>query len=258
MDFSNYKFRCSALGNLVSASGKFTDGNKTYIREVFIGALNNVRKEVTSKYFEKGLFEEESGISLLNDTLYRGQLCVKNKERKQNDYIHGEADCIKGGYVYDIKNAWDVFTFGNASLTHNYRWQLIGYMWLWEMDKARLFYCLNDTPEHILATEERRLFYAGNYVSIESPDYIEDCRKLREKHVHSHRPLWERFKVFDVERADEDIERLKASINQARAYMDELYAEHTAHVERNMELMGYTPSIFTAQHDASVGAMIVE
>ncbi|MDI6963987.1 hypothetical protein QMN65_26050, partial [Escherichia coli] len=77
---------------------------------VYAGAVNGVRKEVTSKYFEKGLFEEQSGIDLLNDTIYKGQLVVKNKERKNNGFIQGECDVIKDGYVYDIKNAWDVFT----------------------------------------------------------------------------------------------------------------------------------------------------
>jgi hypothetical protein len=237
MDFTNYKFRCSALGNIVSKSGKFTDGNKTYIDEVFAGIVHNCRKEVNSKFFEKGLFEEESGITLLNQTLYKNSLVLKNKERKENDFIHGEADCIKDGIVYDIKNAWDCFTFEKAELTHNYKWQLVGYAWLWGLDKARLFYCLNNTPEHLILDEERMLFYKGNYGTFENQDYVNDCFDLRKKHTHDNKPLQERFKCFDVEVLESDIESLKQSVVKAREYMNELFEIRNNRIKSNIELM---------------------
>lgn len=238
MNFDNYKFRCSALGKIVSKSGKFTDGNKTYIEEVFNGEVYNVRKEITSKYFEKGLFEEESGITLLNKTLYPKSIIVKNKERKENEWIHGEADCIKDGIVYDIKNAWDKFTFAKADLTHDYNYQLIGYMWLWELDKARLFYCLNNTPDHIFESEARKMLYTGNFISEESPEYIEAYNNLKEKHTHDNMPLEERFKLWDISRSDEQIEVLKKSITMARNYMNELWNDRQATIQKNRELMG--------------------
>ena len=79
MDFSNYKFRCSALGNIVSKSGKFTDGNKTYIEEVFIGELYGVRKESYGKAIEKGKYCEEDGITMLNKAIYPGSIVIKNR-----------------------------------------------------------------------------------------------------------------------------------------------------------------------------------
>jgi hypothetical protein len=235
--FSNYEFRCSALGKIVSKSGKFTDGNKTYVKECFIGEVHKVRKQISNKYFEKGLFEEESGITLLNKTLFNGKLLVKNKERKHNGYIHGEADCIKDGIVFDIKNAWDLFTFGDAELSHDYKWQLVGYMWLWNIDKAALFYCLNNTPEHILIQEEKRLFYSGNYVTTEDSAYISDCEALRAKHNYDSMELYERFKVFPIKRNDEEIEMLQSSVVKAREYMNELYVEYLERLDYNMDLI---------------------
>lgn len=235
--FDNYLFRCSALGKIVSKSGKFTDGNKTYIKECFIGEVHKVRKQISTKYFEKGLFEEESGITLLNKALFNGKLLVKNKDRKSNDYIHGEADCIKDGIVFDIKNAWDLFTFGSADLTHDYKWQLVGYMWLWNLDNSALFYCLNNTPEHILIQEEKRLFYSGNYVTTEDSAYVSDCGALRAKHNYDSMELHERFKVFPLKRNDEEIEMLKDSIDKARLYMNELYDEYIATLNTNLEFI---------------------
>ena len=237
MDFNNYKFRCSALGKLVSKSGKFTDGNKNYVEEVFAGEIHNTRKEISSKFFEKGLFEEETGITLLQNTLHKNQLILKNKERKSNDFIQGEADCIVNNIVYDIKNAWDAFTFENSQLTHDYKWQLVGYAWLWNLKDARLFYCLNDTPEHLILDEEKKLFYKGNYGTFENEQFIKDCELLRQKHTHSHKPLQERFKVWDLYITEEDIECLKMAVINARCYLLELQNNRNFRIERNRDLM---------------------
>lgn len=238
MNFENYEFRCSAIGKILSKSGKFTDGNKTYIEEVFAGVIHNVQKEINSKFFEKGLFEEESGITLLQNTLHKGELILKNKQRKHNGFIHGEFDCItKSGIVYDIKNAWDCFTFEKSDLTHDYKWQLISYAWLTGAKKARLFYCLNDTPEHILVQEEKKLFYSGNYIHTEDSNYINNCNELRKKHIHSHKPLEERFKVWDIEFTDDDFECIKQAVINARVYLQELYDKRQLRLKENLSLM---------------------
>lgn len=237
--FDNYKFRCSALGNIVSKSGIFTEGNKTYIQECFIGEIEGVKKEAYGKALEKGKFCEEDGITMLNKTIHKGELLLKNKIRKSNDFIHGECDVFHKGFVYDIKNAYDRFTFGKAELTHNYKWQLIGYMWLWEAEKSRLFYCLNDMPEHLLIEEERMLFYKNKwkYASVESEEYIADCIELRKAHRYENKPLETRFKVWDLERDNGEIELLKKAITRARKYMNELYDDYVAMIEKNKSLI---------------------
>lgn len=237
--YDNYEFRCSALGKIVSKSGRLTDANKTYLRETFIGDLYGVKKEITSRYFEKGKYCEEDGITLLNDTLYRGKLLIKNKERKRNGHIHGEADCIApDDIVYDIKNAFDLFTFGKAALSWDYEWQLKGYCFLWGKEKARLFYCLNNMPEHMLADEERKLFYAGHYLTYESPDYMEACQELRKAYIYDHMPIYERFKVWDTEFKKADKDRITEAVKEARNFMNELYEAHMDGIAINKQLMG--------------------
>lgn len=248
MDFNTYTFRSHQFGKIVGASGKMTDGNKTYLREVYAGAVNGVRKEVTSKYFEKGLFEEQSGIDLLNDTIYKGQLVVKNKERKNNGFIQGECDVIKDGYVYDIKNAWDVFTFENSSLSHEYKWQLKCYMWLWGVSKARLFYCLNNTPDHIFESEARKMLW-GNFISEDSPEYIEAYNNLKAKHTHDSKPIEERFKVWDISLEEGDIDKMKVAVVNARKYLCELDEERNERIAYNRLLMN--PSKLTI-HDGTI------
>lgn len=258
--FDNYKFRCSDLGKIVSKSGKLTDGIKTYLQEIFIQETEGVRKEISSKYFEKGLFEEETGITLLQNTLHQKGLVLKNRERKSNDYIHGECDCFVKGTIYDIKNAWDRFTFGKAELTHNYEWQIRGYMILWNADGGRLFYCLNNTPEHLLCEEERKLFYREHFVSFEDKDYLSLCDELRKAHNYDDKPLHERFKVWDVELTAENIEQIEDSVIAARKYLNELAEEQQASFEKNLRLMtaGLESKAFIASQDNEVGAVIID
>lgn len=269
MRFDNYEFRCSALGKIMSTRGDLTQSNKTYLTELFIGEINGIRKEISSKYFEKGNLTEQDGLTLLNKTLYPENLLVKNKERKHNGWIHGETDCITpDGLVYDIKNAWDKFSFGKADLTNEYEWQLRGYMWLWEADKARLFYCLNNMPEGLLIDEERKLFYANHFVSYEDKEYQRLCEELREKHNYDNMELWERFKVWDVDHSDEMIDKLKAKIKACRAYLNKLWAEEVYRIVKNRSLMGLTtsdkmmkeieyPSAFVAEYNEEVNATVI-
>jgi hypothetical protein len=238
MDFNNYIFRAHSFGKVFSASGKLTETNKSYLKELFISEINSVRKSISSKYFEKGLFNEESGITMLNETLFKGQLILKNKERKSNGLVQGECDVIKDGCIYDIKNAWDVFTFGNASLTHDYKWQLKVYMWLWGVKNARLFYCLNNTPEHLIIAEEKKLFYSGNYLTMEDPEYLEDLENLKAKHTHDNKNIYERFKFWDVSLEPGDIEIMENAINTARAYLLKMWQDYQDNIYKNKIAMG--------------------
>lgn len=239
IDFSKYQFRCSALGKIMSKKGDLTQGNMTYLQELFIGEIYGIRKEVTSKYFEKGNYMEEDAVSMINKVFYPGQLLVKNKERKYDEHIHGEMDTLgPDGIIYDAKNAWDLFSFGKADLTWDYEWQGIGYMKLWEKKKFRLFYSINNMPEHLLIGEERKLFYQHNFVTYEDEEYQNLCLELRAKHNYDHMPLEEKFKVWEVDRDEDKIEALVKKIEVCRKYLCKIYDAHLEMIENNQRLMG--------------------
>lgn len=256
-EFLKYEFRCSALGKIISKSGKLTDANKTYLQEVFIGILYGIQKEFTTKYFEKGKYCEEDGITMLNDALYKGTIVIKNKERKHNGYIHGEKDTRVRDKVWDIKNAYDRFTFGKASLTWDYEWQLRGYAWLDDVTESGLFYCLNNMPEHLIVQEERMLFYRGGYATYDNPQYLKACTELREFHNYDNMPLWDRFKTWDVECTKEHIDTIKECVVQGRQYLKDLYITYVESVNKNKSLMGIK-SILIAEHDKDVNATIIQ
>lgn len=258
MKFDNFRFRCSALGKIMSAKGELTTGNKTYLREIFTEVVEGKRKEITSKYFEKGKFMEEDGVTMINETLYPKALLVKNKERRFNDFIEGECDLDHDGIVWDIKNAWDLYTFGKADLTDEYEWQGRGYMWLWNREKFRLYYCLNNMPEHMLIEEERKMFYRHNFISTEDREYLKLCEELRAFHNYDNRPIEQRFKIWEIERTEETEEKIKAKVIKCRAYLNDLWEERQASIAYNLALMGIDPSVILAEYDNDSNLVIVK
>jgi len=235
--YDNYEFRSSAVGRIMSSRGEITQGNDTYLKEMFIGETYGIRKDISTKYFEKGNLTEEDGITMLQNTIHSNKLVLKNKKRIHNGFVHGECDCVVGDTIYDIKSAYTLFTFGTASLTDVYYWQLVAYMWLWDKPKARLFYSLNNTPEHMIMDEERKLFYTGRFTTMESPDYLEACEELRKLHVFDHMPLEERFKIWEIERKESDIEKLKEKIIKCRERLNKMEDERLSQIDFNKSLM---------------------
>lgn len=249
--FDNFEFRCSALGNIITASGKLTDTAKTYINDCYIGFMDDVRKEGFGKILDKGKFCEEEGFTLLSKTIFQGKLVVKNKIRKGNGFIRGEWDTVVGDTTIDIKNAYDKFTFQKAKLSHIYEWQLKGYGWLTGNKNLMLFYCLNNTPEPMLQDLERSLFYKRKweFLSMEDPKYLEACEQLRAENNYDHLPIFERFKFWEFQFTEADKERIKKGVNDARNYMEELHEERFDRVVRNMTRMGISHSEITKYMD---------
>lgn len=163
---------------------------------------------------------------------------MKNTERKQNTFINGEMDCMAPDKIlYDIKNAWDWITFDKAKLSFDYEWQLRGYMWLWNVDKSRLFYCLTNMPESLLIDEERKLFYANHFISYEDYEYQKLCEELRKKHNYDNFQFWERFKIWDVRHSADKINKLKDKITVCRAFLNKLHHEEMDRINSNKSLM---------------------
>ena len=236
-NFDNYLFRCSALGNIVTKSGKLTDGAKTYLLECFIGEIYGVKKEAYGKALEKGVACEQDGFKMLNDALYPERFIAKIDAPISNEYIKGTPDCVPDK-VWDIKNAFDRFSFGKAELTHNYEWQLKGYCMLLGKSEGAVFYCLNNMPEHMLQDAERIMFYQRReWATMDAPEYMEACDELRAIHTYDNIPVFERFKIFPVEFTDEDSQRIIAAVEMGRKHMNELLDQHYAWAASNMALI---------------------
>jgi len=261
IDFSNYKFRCSANGNLMTGvkpnmtekqkellstlqvkqqSLKITDKQlitlgqliekrdakptlsataKSYLQQLHKEEVFGKREDVRSKYLDKGIQVEEQSITLYSELT--GQLFIKNKERRENDFITGEPDNTQGK-IRDIKSSWNLATFPmhDTELKNQmYYWQLQGYMSLFDFKESELIYCLVDTPEELIADEMRRTGWKLGFVA-DIPDELES--EIRRNMTFSDIPKELRCKVFHVERDDSQIKLLENQIKLARKYLNEL------------------------------------
>jgi len=160
------RIRCSALGKIMGeprskSDGPLTQSAKTYIRELASQEIFGVDFEVSSKAIEKGIECEQDSIDLFNRVF--GRDLKKNDERRTDDFLTGESDLPDVDEVVDIKTPWSIATFPlcrddvTDAVLRLYDWQLVGYMRLWNKPRARLAYCLVDTPERLIGYEPIQL-----------------------------------------------------------------------------------------------------
>lgn len=235
---TNTLFRCSSLSKLMTnpklkadiEAGNLSETTKTYLLEVYISEKYNRDKNVTSKYMEKGLLVEEDSITLYSRVMKK--FFKKNESKLSNEFIKGTPDLYTGleiteaDLVIDIKSSWDIFSFFKVkfdnSINKDYWWQLQGYMALTGASKAKLVYCLVDTPDTLIEDEKRKLLYKMNAGTTENEDYIIACEELERSMRFSDIPMEDRVIEYSIDRDDKAIAQLYDRIERCRMYLNEL------------------------------------
>jgi hypothetical protein len=250
-----FKIRCSAIGNIAAGEIGLTDaqekelcklenkattltelqaekveklrhikhnpelpeGAKTYCKDWLKGELFNYKKIITNKYLDKGNIMEDESIDFICEQLKLGFL-IKNEEHFDDEYMQGTPDVLSGDTVIDVKNSWDCSTFPyfeNTIPTSGYYWQLQGYMALTGKKKAKLIYCLLDTPEHLIEKEARWYSISQGYDDIDSDIW----QQFHDNMTYPNVPDKLKIKVFDIDRNDEDIQKIKDRVLMCRDYI---------------------------------------
>lgn len=262
LDFTNYKFRASSLGKIMTGvdygltdnqakqlselkakqeAGKITDKQlvtlgkliekrdakpelsstvKTYLQQLHKEEVFGKKKEIRSKYLDKGIQCEELSISLYSSVT--GQFIVNNKTRKENDFLTGECDNSQK-IIREFKSSWELETFPmyETEIPNNdYWWQCQAYMEIWNMDKSELIYCLVDTPDGLVIREiysmENRLGYSETGL----PQKFED--EIRNNMSFEDIPEELRVKIFPIERDSDSMRKSEHQIELCREYLNEL------------------------------------
>ena len=198
MSFPIFKIRASASGKLMTAPRNKTEllseTTKTYVKEWLIEKIYGVRKEIKSKYLNKGLKLEDTAIDKAIEWLDL-PFTLKNEKFFEDDFFCGTPDLIVNDVVYDIKCSWDAFTFPlfeNKIPTSDYEHQVNVYMHLTGLKKASVVYILLETPEELNYGEK------------------EDYSKIDKQY---------RIKKFDFEYNEENINKLKEKVLLCRDYL---------------------------------------
>jgi len=198
---SEFKIRASAGGKLMteprSKTEILSETTKTYVYEWLKGKIYGVKKEIKSKYLNKGLKLEDTAIDKSIEWLDL-PFAIKNELFFENDYFCGTPDLIVDGVVYDTKCSWDCFTFPlfeNDIPSKDYFYQLQIYMELTGCKKSTLVYVLLNTPDELTYEDKH------NYDSVD--------KKYR-------------IKTYEINYDSEVIEKLKTKVVQVREFIKTL------------------------------------
>jgi len=198
---SEFKIRASAGGKLMteprSKTEILSETTKTYVYEWLKEKIYGVKKEIKSKYLNKGLKLEDNAIDKSIEWLDL-PFAIKNELFFENDYFCGTPDLIVDGVVYDTKCSWDCFTFPlfeNDIPSKDYFYQLQIYMELTGCKKATLVYVLLNTPDELTYEDKH------NYDSVD--------KKYR-------------IKTYEINYDSEVIEKLKTKVVQVREFIKTL------------------------------------
>ncbi len=251
MDFSNTLIRCSSLGKLMTeakskedkAAGNLGATAKKHLIQVYVNKLYGRRKDITTKYMEKGLLVEEDSITLYSRITKK--LFHKNDVRLRNDYTEGEPDIYLGPSIHkaelvvDTKSSWDIFTFFENlanPLDSDYEWQIRGYMGLTGAKVGKVAYCLIDTPSQMISDEQRKLMWKMGVATTEDPLYMEACEALEKEMTFRDIPMKDRMIEFTVEHDDKKLVEAYGKVEKARIFLNELFerlhpGSHVIHPE---------------------------
>jgi hypothetical protein len=274
IDFSNWKCRCHALGNIMSAGKstitekqlaqitefqgkpKLTEKQnaellrlvkkrdnpelsatcKSYLVECYVTAVYGREKEVYSKYMEKGLMVEEDSITMYS--LFKKEFLRKNKERLSNNFIEGCPDIRQTKRVIDLKSSWDIFTFFNSKLSKintDYEWQITGYTWLDDAESGTLAYCLIDTPETLIQKELNKLMWDMGATTSETPEFLEAKAKLEHNMRFGDIPREERVHEKHIRRDDSKINQIPDRVKECREWLSELHFNITERAKVSLQ-----------------------
>jgi hypothetical protein len=229
INFDKYKFRCSALGNLMtearSKSEPLSETTKSYLMECYVAESFNRRQDITSKFLEKGTMVEENAIDLYS--LVKGDFFKKNEDKLSNDFICGTPDIIheegSSKIIIDIKSSFDIYTFAKSMKAENkmYYWQVQSYMALTGAKKAIIAYCLVDTPDPIIEREIKKALYQSG-IGENTPDFIAYATEMRNFYQYSDIPKEKRVFERSYEFNQDDIDALYKRIIECRTYLNNI------------------------------------
>ena len=222
----NFKVRCSAIGKIMTSPRSkgevLSQTTKSYIKELVLEHKYGIRKEINSRYLDKGNMVENESIELTERVLDL-DLIVKNESYFENDFICGTPDIIMGDTIIDVKSSWSAHTFpfffDEELPNKDYYYQIQGYLALTGATKGMVVYCLINTPEEIVLDEIRRTSWSRHELDVTEETEAE----VRQQHEFDHIPEVNRVKAYHIERNEEVIQAIYERVNECRIYYDRLW-----------------------------------
>jgi len=208
-------------------------GAKSAVEEIYVEQKFSFRKQIDSKYIQKGHAMENKAIDLICD-FFGIEGVQKNETHYSNDYIQGTPDAIKRlgmghGFQFDIKNVYypdklDSFK-PNEGLDQIYEKQGKGYNWMLGFDTGFVVKILQNLPEEMMEIEVKKLWKeAGRAWFEEIPKTFRD--EVAEFFNFEKLPLEDRIRIFRIDTTEQDKQEIKDAVILSRehfATLDEVW-----------------------------------
>lgn len=268
-DFSNYLFRCSSLGRIMSGVkpnltkkqedllsdlkekqkiNKITDSQIITLGKLIEQKKAKPKLSTGAKSYLQDLHKREmtgrqdqirskyldKGIQVEEQslTLYSkvyGKLLIKNKKRYTNEYLTGEPDNTQE-IIRDIKSSWDIMTFPL------YDEEVKNHDYLWqgqgymELTGLKMFELIYCLVDTPAPLiEDEKRRTAWKLALIDLPQELE--AEIVNNLTYSDLPMELRVKVFKEAYSSEKITLLYKYLDLARIYLNEL----SKHVANNLK-----------------------
>jgi hypothetical protein len=214
-----FKCRASQLGKLMT-NGRdrksMGETAKSYVKEWYISELTGKKKEIKSKYLERGNAMEDVAIQRV--AKHYGVELVKNELFLENEFFTGTFDCRTIDRVIDTKVPFDCFTFPffETELDPMYYAQMQVYMNLTGLRKASVCYCLeNGSDEQI----ERLSWQFAKDLGKDETD-IDDWNNAEAQLNYDHLSDNLRIKPFEIEYDEAFIAEAQQRVLDSRNYLE--------------------------------------
>lgn len=218
-----FKIRASSCGKIMTNARKKGELSKTCISYLDQWAKEQIygrRKDVSTKYMEKGLIVEDESIDFVCRYLEYDGLMLKNDKHFKDDFMTGTPDVITKEFILDVKNSWDFSTFPlfETEINKDYYWQGQVYMHLANRDNFKLIYTLMDTPEHLIQREAMIYARKWGYERVTEEIYDKFLNQMTYKDVQDKY----RIKVIEIAKDNEAIEQIKERVKECQNYINQL------------------------------------
>lgn len=201
---------------------ELSESAKSLAVQMYWDREHGIKKEITSKYFDKGNETEPDAIALAQ-RVNGWDAIEKNDEHYSNDFVTGTPDIVYNDLIPDTKVSWTAYSyplFDTELKDDRYYWQIQTYLALTGRPKGVICFCLLDTPELLVMDEIYK--YSRINGLLDTPPEIE--LEIRHAHNYSRLPENMRVKNFFIERDDEAIDEIYKRVGALREYYAELLA----------------------------------
>ena len=201
------RIRCSSIADII---GKPKTKGEAITETAKSKLIEMAKRELFG--FEACDLMEETAVKYSG--LVRGREYKKNIERRVNDWLTGECDVYDSDnrLIVDTKCSWDIGTHPffrdeaeKKAVKAGYDWQMQGYMWLFDCDRADIDFWLLPTPEDLLKPWEDREKYI---------DLVEAI------------PIEMRITTVTIMRDDKKIELIKERVAACQTYYETLLNQY--------------------------------